>query len=1013
MVDNQTAAQTPHIMISYNWTDSKAMALKMCKQLQGHGFHVWLDDGDIKGNIYAAMAAAVNNAFLILMFVSSNYETSINCQKEACFAISEKKWIIPIYAQEGYRAKNWLGLIIAGLLYHDFSKGDYEANFKKLLKEIESSQNTPRPHYGQVVHTHERGKADDPWKLQGPISPFLPTKTYKKLSRLAESSSIFVLHCYGQPGNGKSEIIRKLAADFPFVKSETQHPCVKWHLQYFKSKTSIKQELQKLVKKLHARGLLISVTEFEEIMASLEKEEARPLASFLCKANIDLVILFEDFNIDVEAKKYVYDFVSTLSSSEMGGKTHIYLTTEQGLPTISLDQYSHKSYYNLVKIKGFQEHEGMMFLLDGADGIRDVEAAKQVNEQLDGSPLALQFAKSYCRIASLHYYEYLTKIEENIPSTDSNPKQKIFAAITLLPDTPDKKFNKWNVTWKVFCCLSLLTCESMPEDFVLECFRYFAKQDEATELASKKIRSEWIDDLKSKGMCTRSGKKSVSFHQLIMMSFQSYRESNLPTGPIYVKHLMYILAGLVTKDFRSDRNLATMTELQIIGKEVLKLAENNKEEILGGGENGQVIFRLILSRLYEVFGALVSFRSPIDYDISLELLEKSLELLLPEENWNLIQRKPARDANGAADKIIDCCQINFPSDLITEYEAMLHICLGPQEFAYLKQQSKKPSAVEKIEKDEKETLENLKLINLLRSAGVFLKEDDQKKIFLAEKVSTILHSLSRVVLYKGTSPSTKELEDSKWRSSLSHAIAKRCRENYNIGLLVEHLSITAAMIPLLLKSKDDDNALQEAKKMCELALDKNSKLFDMYEHGLLKEVYGPSHNSARLQMLKNLLRTHSRLARFEDGNKTKEERFAESHETCEELLELAQRKLDDKLDPQCSGALASFIYCAKYYAAFEDYESAMKCFVNFFENQYFYRLQPAIQAWGAYNFARAVVEGKLSNEVKKAKEMCESFLLSTSTYIAHNLKEKLRNILKDLRRMDSVSPPPRKASRCA
>ena len=60
----------------------------MYKQLQGHGFHVWLDDRDIKGNIYDAMAAAVNNAFLILMFVSSNYEMSGNCQSEACFAKS-------------------------------------------------------------------------------------------------------------------------------------------------------------------------------------------------------------------------------------------------------------------------------------------------------------------------------------------------------------------------------------------------------------------------------------------------------------------------------------------------------------------------------------------------------------------------------------------------------------------------------------------------------------------------------------------------------------------------------------------------------------------------------------------------------------------------------------------------------------------------------------------------------------------------------------------------------------
>ncbi|CAK8672692.1 unnamed protein product [Clavelina lepadiformis] len=130
--------QWKHIMISYNWKDSKKLAHKISDMLCDAGYNVWIDKGQMKGDIYEKMAQGVENAHVILMFTSSNYEKSENCKSEATYARDKKKKIIPIRVQDGYEPRGNIGLLTAGLFYHDFSQGIFDDNFDKLLKEIGS-----------------------------------------------------------------------------------------------------------------------------------------------------------------------------------------------------------------------------------------------------------------------------------------------------------------------------------------------------------------------------------------------------------------------------------------------------------------------------------------------------------------------------------------------------------------------------------------------------------------------------------------------------------------------------------------------------------------------------------------------------------------------------------------------------------------------------------------------------------------------------------------------------------
>ncbi|XP_076807804.1 uncharacterized protein LOC143451252 isoform X1 [Clavelina lepadiformis] len=130
--------QDKHIMISYNWKDSKELADKINDRLCDAGYNVWMDKGQMKGDIYEKMAQGVRNSHVLLMFMSSNYEKSQHCKREASLAADMDITVIPIRVQHGYEPGDRLRLLTAGQYYHDFSKGSFIDNYNELHDAIKA-----------------------------------------------------------------------------------------------------------------------------------------------------------------------------------------------------------------------------------------------------------------------------------------------------------------------------------------------------------------------------------------------------------------------------------------------------------------------------------------------------------------------------------------------------------------------------------------------------------------------------------------------------------------------------------------------------------------------------------------------------------------------------------------------------------------------------------------------------------------------------------------------------------
>ncbi|KXZ56698.1 hypothetical protein GPECTOR_1g629 [Gonium pectorale] len=105
-----------HIMISYEW-GSQQKALMIKEALEARGLLTWMD-----GSTLEAMALAVEGAVAVLLCISKRYKESQACRAEAEYAYQQRKRIVPVMMERGYRPTGWLGILIGTKLYFDCSE---------------------------------------------------------------------------------------------------------------------------------------------------------------------------------------------------------------------------------------------------------------------------------------------------------------------------------------------------------------------------------------------------------------------------------------------------------------------------------------------------------------------------------------------------------------------------------------------------------------------------------------------------------------------------------------------------------------------------------------------------------------------------------------------------------------------------------------------------------------------------------------------------------------------------
>ena len=821
-----------------------------------------------------------------------------------------------------------------------------------------------------------------------------------------KKENLCILHCWGIAGSGKSQIVRKLAESFPFTYDDKKSPSknvIKWHIQCKDSGHDVNKELQKLTDELFMNAHIQNKETYQSIKDHLNDNECGMLVQTLLSCSFPVLIIVEDpdSNTEIANKKLLKDFLRNLPcffEPEVKPTMHFYITSRTGNAILKEDETKRMNIYKKEKVTGFNESEALEYLL--SNGKPNKESATKIFQRFSGVPLGLQAAKGYCDDARINYSDYLELLqdieydiirdEEEITKEFGDSAKHIFQAI-VLPFIPlDEYDNTACLHWKILSCLSYFNYDRIPWLAVEYCCNLLCENKvKKKNLWNKAEVGRLVTKLRDHDMCSETDEKEITFHEVVSNAFRLNHHSALSNSFSPLKKAIEIMSGLVSKDMRKKLHSNQMYQLRRHIQTLLNLIKNDKEIM----QDENILLKALTSHLYETAAAIMLNESPpLFLELSGKFFDKALNLV-----WDNVEQLKYKgeefDPPILAKKIVAKSQRKgsmLPEHFTIDYASKLKMCFNDEEIGFLKSKSENMHYFKEVEKLIKSKKSNKLLLEEMQKCKLFLLNKDYAQIFYAERVASILHSYSRLVLYTDLNEACQYDKKCIWMSRLSNCIAAECRTACNVSLLVEHLSQTGGMIPIVLKLKKKSfyNNVT-ALEFCKRILLTKTKNTVMYENGMLKEVFGPSKLITRLMLLKSITRVNARLLQSADYKVD----VLDADKNCNDLFELSAENWEE-----ISSCTLCFIYCAKYYAARNNFEQAVKCFVKFFKitSEKSFKERFNVLCWAVYNYARCIQCFAAQDHFQNAAKKC-GFVLNCQGIMSKDLREKLKSLCQKLK----------------
>ena len=818
-----------------------------------------------------------------------------------------------------------------------------------------------------------------------------------------------ILQCWGVPGSGKSEIVRKLAQEFPFTNDNkgTTKGVVKWHIQCKDSEHDVKDELQKLTDELFKDVKnKEKKTTYESITNELQDNRCDRLFHVLQSCSFPVLIIIEDPD-SIEknlSKDLLQDFLRKLSSNDSqllnnDTKMHLYITSRVKNPILNEDETKEKYVYVKKKITGFNQQEALQYFMDQSIEPIDESAVLQIFKRFSGLPLGLIAAKTFCNEARIDYTDYLELLKEgelriiceeekNIKKEFGNSAEHVFQAIALL-FLPSNESDM--IHWKILKCLSYFNYDRIPRFAIKYCFDQLSEV-KLTKAINKVKVGRLVTNLLKHNMCSETDEGEITFHEVVSHAFRlkSHAVESKSFNPLC--EAIEIMSGLISKDMRKKERSNQMYKLRRHAQTLLEHFENHRED-------NSVMLKALASHLYETTGAIMLRESPALFlKLSEQYFDKALDLISSNQE-NLKYKNQEFDPTLAYNVVKESQEKGkmLENDFTIDYASKLNMCFDKEEIQFLKSKSSSQDVFKKVEELIKSRQSKKFILVEMQKCNLFLPDSSYVEVFYAERIASILHSYSRIVLYSDMNESKEYQNKCMWMSRLSNEIAKNCKRKYDVPLLVEHLSKAGGLIPIILKVKKssiDGNV--EVLRFCKNTLSAANKTLKYYENGMLKEVYDPSINSSRINLWRYITQANTRLLKLDESEVDVED----ADSCCNKLFDLSV-----EFWKEMSICTLCFIYCAKYYAVRRKFQESMKCFDKFFEiaSDKSFNERFNVYCWAVYNYARAidipVADDSLQDVVqehddrfKDAKNKRDE-VLNSEKIMSKDLKKKLKSVL--------------------
>ena len=809
------------------------------------------------------------------------------------------------------------------------------------------------------------------------------------------------MHCFGVPGSGKSQIVRKLGEKFPFqVSTDNFKSYIKWHIQCYGTGCLVKKEFQMLAEELRRHSFITSHEAYKSLADELDLDHvgAGGMVQVLLNCDAPVLIIIED--PDEQSKSFLRDFCRQLEQHKATPRSypfHVYITSQKISKVFSTEEIDEMAIYQPALVNGFTKEEAVEFLNEAANYTHFSHASVKVYERFSGMPLGLKAARGYCRRSRIEYEDYLKIISSNeaeVKEYESENMFKeygesgahVFQAI-VMPFKPSDDLNCRNsLHWKVLSCLSYFHHDCIPR-FLMERCCYILLDDPHQKTMPHLVKAyagQLISELHEYGMCMESSNNDISIHEVILNAFRFHHHADKDAKLYYMKMSVEILCSLVSKDLRKKNFASKLFKLQPHIQRLLSHIE--PVENIFEAEKDLLLIKVLLSHLCEVIAVIIYGKFPTLSKESEKYFRKALSLLW-EESDKLIDSDTNISVEDQAKLIVEQSiskGLFLPPNFIVDYASKLYFCFEETEFEFLK--SLNQTNFEAIEKVFRKHDSKKKLIKTFQKFGYFLSNEIYSKIFYADRLSSILHSWSRTVLFAEMGKVTDE--KCLRTSTLSKDVAVQCSLTHGVHLLTEWLQTIGVLIPVWIKQKRNPDSLNKALSLCHSALSTTDQM-RMYEYGMIKETSDHSRPFSRILILRNIVHAYTRANRL-----ALDVDFAVGEKLCGELFQLvSDNALEYANSPNC------LVYCAKYYASRGRFEKSMECFQKFFtlssvgENKRRFKRY----CWAVYNYARATLRqsnpppGKREEAIKKVQ-----LVLQTNEVMTDDMNKLLKDVLHEL-----------------
>ena len=818
-------------------------------------------------------------------------------------------------------------------------------------------------------------------RIEPPIEDMITTEQYKGIRIELQEEMATILHCHGVAGCGKSQIIRKMAEDFPFTKEiDKNASLIKWHIQCKDRGHSIPQQLKILAERILKQSPKMDQAAYQTVVDNLEMNECRNLVDILVEIGVPVVILVED-PPSGDRERILKTLCRSLNEHAKKGiqkKIHVYISSRQSnevLPGLDIPCYKSE------KVRGFNDEEAINYLREDKSA-EEIEVALKIVQRFSGLPLDLQAAKAHCKRTRIDYKDYLNLVEvgdydiineerQEIMKEYGDAAEHVFQAL-VMPFLPNNEDDTTVVLpWKIMRCISYFHYDRIPRSVLEQCCHIL--REEKVKKPQIKNRVEvgaLISKLMEHNMCTETDENEITFHEVVLNAFRLFKHSSLAENFKPLEKAIQVMCGLVSKDMRKKDHARKMHMLRRHLQSVLAYIE--KDEQVFNDAKDPLLLKALTSHLYETTAAIMlNDKAHLCWKEAEQYFEKSLNLIWPATNkyTNLVPLEDLKDVEKIAQGILKESESEanqLPDNFAAKYASKLRLCFDEQEFEFLEKQLASGTCLTEVKKILEEKVPG-DLIKELQNCCLFLSDDKYHSVFYAERFASILHTWSRLVLY-GDSKEVEEVgEKCIHMSILSNWVSKECRKMFDVPLLTEHLSKTGGWVPLVLKLKMSDGDLKEALNICKSAMDEehtDNTDSGMYENGKLKEVHGPLHDSGRISLLRYIVRINTEL--LKQASPDLELDLSEADKSCSKLMDLSVNHA--KTITSC---LMCLIYCAKYYLARGELDRAWKCFKKYFDLERDSKPRTIVRWWAILNLNKFIGmdRAKACEQMKQNKGM--------------------------------------------